>query len=745
MKETFKQQFAPIHNFKKHILFIFMIAVALTTNAAQETVITVNNIYYRLSDPSSFAGSRRIKKATDWFNKYSELAKEKKLKGEDKMNVQKLKNYILKAEEPLRHIRFGQEWQRKEVVDRAVIKFILNYEIESIDTFFDSNDYFATCSGSRHAYGDIVIPEYVTYNDHEYKVVAISDRAFYECHKMTNVSIPHSIVTIGNEAFYKCTSLTNLYIPNSVEKIGGSAFAHCTSLLNIYLPDSLTTLSYCMFQGCNKLNSISIPNSVTSIGSKVFENCTNLNKVTIPDSVTEIGSGAFFGCTGMTEVTIPNSVTEIGDGVFEKCTGMTEVAIPNSVTKIGNDAFKSSGLVSITIPNSLTSIGSNAFGNCTNLKSVRWEIIDDKQLDSRMIDGMFKGCVNLQTFIFCDGIKRIPDNICKGMYNLKNIKFPNSVIKIGNGAFCLCTSLESISIPDSTEEIGEGAFMACIHLNNVKIPNSVTSINDKAFMGSGLSSIIIPNSVTRIGSKAFANCFRMNKEVIIPSSVNYMGDDVFGGSLGYNNITLPSKEDISGWALKWYNKALNGDPRAQFEMAECYIWGMGTKKNYNHAIYWAKKLAQQYHPLGLLFLYLWLRDDDCSYIKTALRNEAIKRATPLAEKGSAEAMYVLASLNGIDEKIWRKACDKGFSWAIIDRANHVGHNEAFDLLEPLAQQGHPMAQNNLGNKYKKAGLKYNSLKFLKKAEFWLKKAMQTGGNFFELPRYNLNTNNPNNL
>jgi hypothetical protein len=51
--------------------------------------------------------------------------------------------------------------------------------------------------------GDVIIPESVTYNSVEYRVVAINS-AFSNCTNLTSVSIPNSVTTIGSNAFRGC-------------------------------------------------------------------------------------------------------------------------------------------------------------------------------------------------------------------------------------------------------------------------------------------------------------------------------------------------------------------------------------------------------------------------------------------------------------------------------------------------------------------------------------------------------------
>ena len=88
-----------------------------------------------------------------------------------------------------------------------------------------------------------------------------------------------SVTSIGERAFYQCSRLTSITIGNGVTSIGDWAF-----------------------RNCSRLTSITIPDSVTSIGKQAFEECTYLRSITIPDSVTSIGASAFSRCTNLTAV-----------------------------------------------------------------------------------------------------------------------------------------------------------------------------------------------------------------------------------------------------------------------------------------------------------------------------------------------------------------------------------------------------------------------------------------------------------
>ena len=173
---------------------------------------------------------------------------------------------------------------------------------------------------------------------------------------------------ISDYAFSNCKKLTDIEIPNSVKNIGEYAFYYCEGLKKVIIPNGVTTISTGTFYGCKKLSDITIPNSVIGIDCAAFLSCEDLKKIIIPDSVTYISGdpfsgGAFMNCTGLTSIVIPDSVIRIESSAFEGCTGLTSVIIPNSVTSIGYYAFENcNGLTNVTIPESVTKIDKLAFG-----------------------------------------------------------------------------------------------------------------------------------------------------------------------------------------------------------------------------------------------------------------------------------------------------------------------------------------------------------------------------------------------
>ena len=191
---------------------------------------------------------------------------------------------------------------------------------------------------------------------------SIGKRAFYECSRLTSVTIGNSVTSIGEKVFYECKGLISVYISDIA--------AWCNIDFDHYTSNPLAYARYLYLNG-EEVRELVIPHSVTSIGRYAFYNHSGLTSVTIPNSVKSIGGYAFRGCSGLTSVTIGNSVTSIGDYAFESCPRLTSVTIPNSVKSIGRNTFEDcSGLTSVTIGNSVENIWYRAFASCPELIDV---------------------------------------------------------------------------------------------------------------------------------------------------------------------------------------------------------------------------------------------------------------------------------------------------------------------------------------------------------------------------------------
>ena len=254
-----------------------------------------------------------------------------------------------------------------------------------------------------NATGDLIIPESVSYEGHNYTVTTIGESAFLYCFYLTNLSIPNTVTTIEASAFAYCQGFTgDLVIPNSVTTVGYGAFQICPGFDgDLIIGSSVTEIGDYAFNSCDGMTGIlHIPSNVQSIGGNSFGYCavsgivvdpensvydsrndcnaiieTSTNQLltgcknsTIPNTVTSIGYCAFRGVQGLTSIEIPNSVTYIGENAFAFCYDLTgDLTIPNSVDTIDAGAFfycqSFEGI--LTIGESVTFIGDQAFRNCS--------------------------------------------------------------------------------------------------------------------------------------------------------------------------------------------------------------------------------------------------------------------------------------------------------------------------------------------------------------------------------------------
>lgn len=149
----------------------------------------------------------------------------------------------------------------------------------------DENGYeYAVIDGLRYALKDtsaivvaqstdalvVNIPDKVTYNGNEYAVTEIAKKAFYDCEKLTSVTIGSNVTTIGKQAFDKCQNLKQVTLGSGVTTIGDSAFYDCKKLESVTIPNSVTTIGSFAFYGCDSLGSMKIPASVETIGRELF-------------------------------------------------------------------------------------------------------------------------------------------------------------------------------------------------------------------------------------------------------------------------------------------------------------------------------------------------------------------------------------------------------------------------------------------------------------------------------------------
>ncbi len=430
---------------------------------------------------------------------------------------------------------------------------------------------FSDCS----SLSSVVIPESVT---------SIGGDSFLETPFLENLlSSGSGLAIVNNMLFAADKSITTANIPSGVVKIE-AAFVNCEHLSSVVIPDSVQTIGDFAFRGCRNLNSINIPDGLTSIGDYAFYECRSLEDIYIPLSVENIGFYAFRGCLNLT---IRCEASSKPDGWYEDWNPTNrpvEWGAPRTYTLTLDDnisVVSPSGLDLSRIPENTELLlkidikeSCEAFeslnDNTTplnvegfNYKLEAGEIFVEKEFTmdkSYNLSVKYSETLKIppvsQYEAITDGVK-----LNSGTYS-GDILIPNFVTSIEDSAFDDCSSLSSVVIPDSVTSIGEGVFLGCSSLSSVVIPESVTSIGGSSFLetpflenllssGSGLAIVNnilfyadkslttadIPSGVVKIEA-AFVSCEHLSS-VVIPDSVQTIGDYAFRGCRNLNSINIP--------------------------------------------------------------------------------------------------------------------------------------------------------------------------------------------------------------
>lgn len=159
-------------------------------------------------------------------------------------------------------------------------------------------------------------------------VKTIAEYAFYQCSKLTGITIGKGVTSIGHAAFSGCDGLTELIIPGNVKSIGDSAFFGSSNIESIIMEEGVNQIGTDTFSLCFELKSVTIPASVTSIGEYPFNFCNKLTGINVA-----AGSSAYLSIDGV----LYNKAKTI----LVRCPGgkTGEIAVPASVKEIASEAF----------------------------------------------------------------------------------------------------------------------------------------------------------------------------------------------------------------------------------------------------------------------------------------------------------------------------------------------------------------------------------------------------------------------
>lgn len=428
-----------------------------------------------------------------------------------------------------------------------------------------------------------------------YPVVAVADKAFYNCASVTGVTFPKSVTQVGSHVFYKCGKVTSLIMfapeinatPTSFSGLGALKTLKCGVFPSGRTVDAPAPVGY----------STPVPSGwsvdYSSQAGTVYRssNIGNYGSTTMSASFNLQKSGTLkFRWKVSSESNCDYLKYSVDDVQREQISGekdWQEVAVPlaggnhtvswtyskDRSSSVGSDC----GWVEIL---SLTGPG---------------ERVPVSTPVKELFPNTYRTIMNLS---IAPGAQSVSDNFASGLPSLRNVVIPSSVRTIFGAAFAGETTITNVTVAggvrvaeifaDSIDKIARAAlasdstavcanmFEGCTALAYVWMPSTVTHIGDNAFRGcSRLAKVVYPdalrldrNDVVRIGfEEAYLKRCRVNNSVVlgrnlvyatnpdqitltVPSEVFYIGEEAAAEMIKLRRIVFPDTvKEIGSYAF----------------------------------------------------------------------------------------------------------------------------------------------------------------------------------------------------
>lgn len=242
-----------------------------------------------------------------------------------------------------------------------------------------------------------------------------------------------------------------------------------------YSNDGKRLLSFSRYSKCK---SYKIKEGTEIICEYAFRFCENLEKIEFPNSLKAIGYNAFYSCRMLKELIINSGIEYIGDFISTS----SEVILPEGLKFIDDDALCLTNASNLVFPKSLLYIGNNAFkgSSIEKITSLTPLFETDKcALYTKNKEKLIIIFSKVNKYKFPDSVMEMR----KGALDQTNIKFEDLPIrfrfKLYRTRIGKKKSIRCYKVPDGVIYIPEWPFEGFNSLKSVILPSSIEYIGDR--------------------------------------------------------------------------------------------------------------------------------------------------------------------------------------------------------------------------------------------------------------------------
>lgn len=433
------------------------------------------------------------------------------------------------------------------------------------------------------------VPHYLFYQNSEMKsltvsaaVTSIDEYAFYDC-DIEEVTFAQngSLTRIEREAFENCYELKTLDFPSSLEYIGSYAFNYCNKLTAVTVRENLSAIEYDAFNGCLRLREVynysplDIRRGSTDNGciaqyavAVYSEGDTEFMRHVTMDGVNYAIYGGEWYITGIDEDTFTGDELNIQPIEYEGQKIAQFTVASYAFNEVYNICYATFGAVTLTVED-------YAFYNTRNLLEVTF---DGTSVES-VGNYAFADCYDLEELILPEGLTSIGDYAFNYCQSLHTVWLPSTLKTIGADAFNNCENLfevynlSGLRVIEGSTNHGYVAYNAVI-VHTSADDASVVVVTDEGYVfvkegGKWVlkstnysfsygNPVCLPESfmygeeqITSYAVADFALDRIYSESLLIPVSVNTLGDYIFGNNSTVNTVYY------GGTKAQW-NKLVRG-------------------------------------------------------------------------------------------------------------------------------------------------------------------------------------------